>query len=105
MNSTSEKAIYVRNAAPADNLGLLPSKNTMISVIILTKGGVIDMTVGVKEILNTFELLSENEKKALASEILRRTVHFDFPPLKDDELIQSAENLFLELDHRESKSG
>ena len=62
------------------------------------------MTTGIKEILNTFELLSENEKKDLASEILRRTVKFDFPPLTAEDLIQSAEKLFLELDHRESKS-
>lgn len=60
------------------------------------------MTASIKEILNTFELLSDNEKKDLASEILRRTVKFDFPPLTDEALIQSAEKLFLELDSRES---
>lgn len=62
------------------------------------------MTTDIKEILNTFELLSENDKKDLASEILRRTVKFDFPPLTDEDLIQSAEKLFLDLDRRESKS-
>ena len=62
------------------------------------------MTTDIKEILNTFELLSENQKKDLASEILRRTVKFDFPPLTDEDLIQSAEKLFLGLDRRESKS-
>lgn len=62
------------------------------------------MTTGIKEILNTFELLSENDKKDLASEILRRTVKFDFPPLTDEDLIQSAGKLFLDLDRRESKS-
>jgi len=62
------------------------------------------MTADIKEILNDFELLSDNEKKYLASEILRRTVQFDFPPLTDNELIQSAEKLFLDLDRRESKS-
>lgn len=62
------------------------------------------MTTDVKEILNTFDLLPDNDKKDLASEILRRTVHFDFPPLTDEELIQSAEKLFLDLDRRESKN-
>ena len=62
------------------------------------------MTTGVKEILNTFEHLSDNEKKDLAFEILRRTVKFDFPPLTDEILIQSAEKLFLDLDSREAKS-
>ena len=62
------------------------------------------MTTDIKEILNTFDLLPDNDKKDLASEILRRTVHFDFPPLTDEELIQSAEKLFLDLDRRESKN-
>ena len=61
------------------------------------------MTTDIKEILNTFDLSPDNDKKDLASEILRRTVHFDFPPLTDEELIQSAEKLFLDLDRRESK--
>jgi hypothetical protein len=62
------------------------------------------MTTDVKEILNTFDLLPDNDKKDLASEILRRTVHFDFPPLTDEELIRSAEKLFLGLDRREAKN-
>jgi len=62
------------------------------------------MTTDIKEILNTFDLLSNNEKKDLAYEILRRTVQFDFPPLTDEDLIQSAERLFLDLDRRELKN-
>ena len=62
------------------------------------------MVTDIKEILNTFEHLSEDDKKNLASEILRRTVKFDFLPLADEDLIQSAEKLFLELDRRESQS-
>ncbi|OGW58626.1 MAG: hypothetical protein A2Z09_05250 [Nitrospirae bacterium RBG_16_43_8] len=59
------------------------------------------MTTDVKEILNTFDLLPDNDKKDLASEILRCAIHFDFPILTDEELIQSAEKLFLDLDRRE----
>ncbi len=62
------------------------------------------MTTDIKEILNTFDLLPDNDKRDLASEILRRTIHFDFPPLTDKELIQSAEKLFLDLDRREAKN-
>ena len=62
------------------------------------------MTTDIKEILNTFDLLPDNDKRDLASEILRRTVHFDFPPLTDEELIQSAEKLFLDLDRKESQA-
>jgi len=32
-------------------------------------------------------------------------VNFDLPPLSDDELILSAEELFLELDRREAQDG
>jgi hypothetical protein len=63
------------------------------------------MFTAVKDILYSFELLSEEEKKELASEIIKRTAKFDLPPLTDEELISCAESLFLELDQRESEDG
>jgi len=62
------------------------------------------MSTSVKDILHSFELLSENEKKELASEIVRRTAKFDLPPLTDEDIISCADELFLELDRRESKN-
>ena len=62
------------------------------------------MPTSVKDIIQTFELLSEDEKKELASEIMRRTAKFDLPPLTNEELIGCADELFLELYRRESKS-
>lgn len=62
------------------------------------------MPTSVKDIIQSFELLSEDEKKELASEIMRRTAKFDLPPLTDGELISCADELFLELDRRESKN-
>lgn len=62
------------------------------------------MTTDVKEILDTFGLLPDNDKKDLASKILQRTIHFNFPLLTNEELIQSAEKLFLDLDRRESQN-
>ena len=59
----------------------------------------------VKNILYSFELLSEHEKIELASEILRRTAKSDFSPLTDDELIYLADEIFLELDKIESEDG
>jgi len=59
----------------------------------------------VKDILHSFELLSEGEKKELASEIMRYTVKFDLPPITDEEIVSCAEEIFLELDRRESKNG
>ena len=65
-------------------------------------GGTEIMSTTVQEILDSFDHLSENEKRELASEIIRRTVGFDLPPLTDEELVLNAEALFLELDKRES---
>lgn len=63
------------------------------------------MSASVKHILKTFDLLSDKEKKEVASEIIRRSINFDLPPLSDKELVLSAEELFLELDRQESKDG
>jgi hypothetical protein len=60
------------------------------------------MSTTVEEILDSFDHLSETEKRELASEIIRRTVEFDLPSLTDEELVLNAEALFLELDQRES---
>jgi hypothetical protein len=63
------------------------------------------MTVTVQNMIQSFERLSDAEKREVATEILRRSLQFDFPPLKDDEFVLSAEELFLELDKRESEDG
>ena len=60
------------------------------------------MGASVQDFLQSFDSLSESKKKELASEILRLSVKFDLPPLFDEELVANAEELFLELDRRES---
>jgi hypothetical protein len=60
------------------------------------------MTAAVQELLNTFEQLTDSERLDLVSEILKRTVGLDFPPLSDEDLVQNAEGLFLELDGQEA---
>lgn len=62
------------------------------------------MTAIVQELLYTFDRLTNSEKLELASEILKRLTHLDFPPLSDEDLVLNAEELFLELDKRESNS-
>jgi hypothetical protein len=64
--------------------------------------GVLIMSMAVEEILDSFDHLSESEKREVASEIIRRTRGLNFPPLTDEEFILNAESLFLELDQRES---
>ena len=60
------------------------------------------MSTIVDEMLDSFDHLSEAEKREVSSEIIRRTRELNFPPLTDEELILNAEALFLELDQRES---
>lgn len=60
------------------------------------------MTAVVQELLNTFDQLTDSERMEFASEILKRVIHLDFPPLSDEDLVLNAEELFLELDRQES---
>jgi uncharacterized protein YbjT (DUF2867 family) len=60
------------------------------------------MTALVQELLDTFDRLTDSERLDLVSEILKRTVYLDFPPLSDEDLVLSAEELFLELDDQEA---
>ena len=60
------------------------------------------MDSAVKDILDSFDRLPEDEKREIASEIIRRTLNLNFPNITDEELIYNAEEIFLELDKRES---
>jgi uncharacterized protein YbjT (DUF2867 family) len=60
------------------------------------------MTALVQELLNTFDRLTDSERLDLVSEVLKRTVYLDFPPLSDEDLALNAEGLFLELDEYEA---
>ena len=59
------------------------------------------MTPSAQNLISTFDQLPELEKKEVAAAILYRTLQLDFPPLSDEELVSSAEEVFLELDRRE----
>jgi len=60
------------------------------------------MTVQVQNFLHDFEKLSLSEQREAASEILHKTVGFNFPPLSDDTLVYSADDLFLTLEEEEA---
>lgn len=60
------------------------------------------MTTSPQEILNCFDQLTDTEQVEIAVEILRRLVHFDFPPLTDEDLALNAEDLFIALDQQET---
>ena len=55
-----------------------------------------------QNLIATFDQLPDAEKQKVAAAILRRTLEVDLLPISDEELILSAEELFLELDRREA---
>jgi hypothetical protein len=60
------------------------------------------MTAQVQEMLHTFDLLPESDKRELAGEILRRSLMLGVPALSDEQLVGAAEELFLQLDRSEA---
>lgn len=59
----------------------------------------------VAKLLKSFDLLPEPEKQVVGNEILRRLLELRLAPLTDEELALNAEQVFLELDRRESEDG
>ena len=63
------------------------------------------MTGAVQELLNSFDALTDGEKREAAVEVLRRltqSVPADFP---EEALVEAADELFLDLDRREAANG
>ncbi len=59
------------------------------------------MTAAVRELLQTFEALTDAEKQVVTIQLLRRAVAAETGNISDDGLIAVAEELFLELEARE----
>ncbi|WP_017303241.1 hypothetical protein [Spirulina subsalsa] len=63
-----------------------------------------------QEILKNFDELPKTEQQAIllrrrfaiAAEILKRVINFDFTPLTNEDLVLNAEALFLALDEQEA---
>lgn len=60
------------------------------------------MSTEVESILQSFERLSITDKREVVSEIIRRSLSLDLPPLSDDELVRIADELFVSLDQNEA---
>ncbi len=52
------------------------------------------MAISVREILDTFDRLTESEQQEIALEILKRVSSLNLPQLSDEDLILNAEGLF-----------
>jgi hypothetical protein len=60
------------------------------------------VTAQVRNILESFDLLADDDKRELATEIIRRSQSLALPPLADDQLIGIADEVFVELDRGEA---
>ncbi len=60
------------------------------------------MTSVGKHILEDFANLPDPEKREVLANLLRISREIEYPEVSDEELIASADALFLEYDHRES---
>jgi hypothetical protein len=57
------------------------------------------------DLLEAFEALPEDEKRAFTAEFIRRAVPFDSGPLDDDETAHAADQLLTPLDVEEDETG
>lgn len=57
------------------------------------------------ELLEAFEALAEEDKRAFTAEFLRRAIPFDSGPLDDEETAHAADQLFALLDAEENDAG
>lgn len=58
-----------------------------------------------ENLIDSFDRLPDAEQREVASAILRRTLEIEFPSFSDEELVVSAEEIFLSLDRREAEDG
>lgn len=62
------------------------------------------MTKAAQQLLSAFEKLPEDSKKEVLLRLLRVPLQASYATLSDAELCGSAEEIFLELDRRESQA-
>ena len=60
------------------------------------------MTAEAKHIIEDFGALPDQAKREVLAELLRLSRHLDFPEASDEELLSSADQVFLEYDRQES---
>ena len=61
------------------------------------------MTATGKHIIQDFENLPDSEKREVLANILRISRGIEYPELSEEELVASADAVFLEYDRRESE--
>jgi hypothetical protein len=60
------------------------------------------MTTDAQNLLRSFDLLQEVDKREVAYQIIHRSLALDMPALSDEQLTAAADEIFLEIDKEES---
>ncbi len=63
------------------------------------------MSSAVLHFVESFNLLTEEEQREAATEILKLSIQLGYPPLDDQTIDRIAEETFLEYDAREAADG
>jgi hypothetical protein len=61
------------------------------------------MTKAAQEFLQSFEILAEEDQREVLVELLRLPLEAVYTSPSDDELLYSADQIFLEYDEREAQ--
>ena len=61
------------------------------------------MTKAAQELIQSFEVLTEQEQREVMIELLRLPIEAAYQPLSDDDLRYSADQIFLDYDEREAR--
>ncbi|MBI2986123.1 MAG: hypothetical protein HYY45_05065 [Deltaproteobacteria bacterium] len=61
------------------------------------------MTQPAEKIIESFDALTDAEKREVIALLLRKAATLEHPSMTDDELLAAADQVFLELDRDESK--
>lgn len=63
----------------------------------------LSMTAKTKELLDAWEHLPPEEKRAFAAEVLRRSLPFDSGAISDEEISAASSSLFNSLDREDAE--
>ena len=56
-----------------------------------------------RHLLKSFEALSDTEQREVLAQLLRRAAEMPYPFPTDEDLLQAADQVFQELDRRETE--
>lgn len=61
------------------------------------------MTESAERVITSFEALPDAEKREVIAAVLRKAVSLSYEPMTDEELLATAEEVFLALDSSEGE--